>query len=67
LGSNDPNHAYRLEEGEIGVVVSDAYQNFAKEGEKYKVYKVAYDVDYYGVFIGDVLHWFGGFQLAKYE
>jgi len=50
----------------MGVVTSDRHQHdFAKIGDMFQVYKVADDVDYYGVFIGEELRWLGGFQLAK--
>lgn len=63
--SADPDY-HRLQEGDIGVVTSDKHQHgFAKIGDMFQVYKVAFDVDYYGVAIGDEIKWFGGFQLAK--
>ena len=66
LGSLNPSRPDRLEVGDIGVVTSDKHQHdFAKVGDMFQVYKVANDVDYYGVFIDDELRWLGGFQLAK--
>jgi hypothetical protein len=66
FASTDPSR-YFLEEGDRGVVISDSYQDFAQVGDSYIVYKIIYDVDYYGVLFDDELKWFGGFQLAKYE
>lgn len=66
FASTDPSHSQRLEEGDMGVVTSDKRQHFAKVGELFQVYKVAYDLDYYGVIFNDELHWLGGFQLAQY-
>lgn len=58
--------AQRIGEGDLGVVTSDKRQNFAKIGDILKVFKVAYDVDYYGVLFNGETHWLGGFQLAPY-
>ena len=66
FASTDPTR-HRMEVGDIGVVTSDKYQDFAEVGEIFQIYKVAYDVDYYGVLINDDLKWFGGFQLALYR
>lgn len=57
---------HKLEEGKMGVVTSAERQNFAKVGDKLQVMKVVYDVDYYGVSIGNELKWLLGFQLARY-
>ena len=66
LSSMDPNRHY-LREGDIGIVTSSTHQNnFAQLGDIYQVYKVAHEVDYYGVIIDNELRWLGGFQLAKY-
>lgn len=65
LSSMDPSRHY-LREGDIGIVTASDHHNFfAKQGDMYRVYKVAYDVDYYGVVINNQVRWFGGFQLAK--
>lgn len=66
LASPDPSRHYALVAGDIGVIISEAYQDFARVGDLLQVFKVAYDVDYYGVLINGNLHWLGGFQLAKY-
>jgi hypothetical protein len=64
LNSMDPSH-HILEVGDIGIITTSEHQNFfAKLGEMYQVYKVAHDVDYYGVIINNEKRWFGGFQLA---
>jgi len=68
FASTNPNEK-KIQEGEFGVVTSDKRQSFAQVGEKFQVFKVADNVDYYGVFIDgeDELKWFGGFQLAAYR
>ena len=58
--------AKKIEVGDVGVVTSDSRQNFAKQGDMLKVFKIAYDVDYYGINFGGEFHWLGGFQLAPY-
>jgi hypothetical protein len=63
--STDPA-SHKIEVGDVGMIASDKYQDFAKVGEKFQVAKIAYDVDYYGVLINNELKWLGGFQLAKY-
>ena len=68
LVSRDPNNPYQLKEGDVGVLISDKYsRNFAQVGDLFEVIKVANDVDYYEVAIGDVIKRFGGFQLAGYD
>lgn len=59
---------HKIIAGDTIVVTKDEHQhNFAKIGDKFKVTKVAYDVDNYKVMIGGKPHWFGGFQLAPYK
>ncbi len=54
--------------GDTIVVTSNDHQHqFANIGDKFKVTKVAYDVDYYKVMIDGKTHWLGGFQLAPHE
>jgi hypothetical protein len=66
FGSHDPSISYKVEEGYVGEVISDQHHHdFAKVGERFKVFKVAYDVDYYGVLIDNRIRWFTGFQLAR--
>ena len=60
----DPNRR-KIIVGDTIVVTSDDHQHhFAAIGDKFKVTKVAYDVDYYKVMIEGKPHWLGGFQLA---
>jgi hypothetical protein len=64
--SIDP-HRHDLKAGDMGrVTLNEHRYDFAKVGDILQVVKVAYDVDYYGIFIDDELNWFGGFQLALY-
>ena len=67
LSSMKPDR-HDLQEGDTGLVVSSITHHnfFAKPGDMYPVYKVASDVDYYGVQIDNGIRWFGGFQLAPY-
>lgn len=66
FGSSDPAKDFSLKEGDMGNVTSDEHHhNFAKVGDAFKVYKVLYDVDHYGVKINNDIKWFGGFVLAK--
>ncbi len=65
FGSTDPNRNYALQEGDIGVLTSGEHQHdFAKVGDMFKVYKVAYDSDYYKVMMDGKPYWLSGFQLA---
>lgn len=67
FGSEDPSKASSLEEGDVGVVTSDEHHHeYAKIGDRFTVYKVVYDVDYYGIMFNNELRWYGGFQIVKY-
>ena len=65
ISSTDPI-THRLKAGDLGVIISKNYQDFAQMGEELQVVKVAHDVDYYGIPIDNKIKWFSGFQLAKH-
>lgn len=68
LHSTDPNNPYELKEGDTGVVISNEHgHDYAKVKDLFEVVKVAHDVDYYEVEIGNEVNRFGGFQLAKFQ
>lgn len=67
FGSDDPRKGFSLEEGDIGVVTSgEHHHEYAKVGDRFKVYKVISDLDHYGIYFNNKLKWYGGFQLVKY-
>jgi hypothetical protein len=68
FSSQDPNRNFRLEEGDYGIVTSDHHNHdFAKVGDSFEVFKVAHDMDHYGVLINNEVKWIGGFVLASYR
>lgn len=67
FGSNDPSRNFKLKVGDVGILTSDMHHHdFAKVGDQFKVYKIAYEVDYYEVRFEDETKWIGGFMLADY-
>ncbi len=67
FGSENPNKGSSLEEGDVGVVTSDEHHHKSVNvGDRFTVYKVAYDVDHYEIVFNNEVKWYGGFQLVKF-
>lgn len=58
---------HRIQVGDMVEVTSDVHQHdFAHVGDKFQVVKISENTDNYQVAIGNKIHWFGEFQLARY-